>query len=75
MLWFYVVCNYDGTNPKKKKKQQPTCIEWGFFIRPDPDGKDVLVRLSLPLNKLSVLIQCKVKADFGLLPAKKLYTQ
>jgi hypothetical protein len=65
MLWFSV-CNSDLefmiTNKLQKKSNEnnkPTCIEWAF-IRPDPDGKDVLVRLSL-LNKLSVLYPMQSK--------------
>jgi hypothetical protein len=47
------VCNSDLefmiTNKLKKSNKQQTCIEWAF-IKPDPDGKDVLVRLSLPFE-------------------------
>jgi hypothetical protein len=41
-------------------KTTSPCIS-GLLLKPDPDGKDVLVRLSLPLNKLSVLYPMQSK--------------
>jgi hypothetical protein len=55
MLWFSV-CNSDLefmiANKLKKKVMKTTSplVSVGFFIKPDPDGKDVLVRLSLPFE-------------------------
>jgi hypothetical protein len=47
------------TNKLQNENNKPL-YQWAF-IRPDPDGKDVLVRLSLPLNKLSVLYPMQSK--------------
>jgi hypothetical protein len=64
MLWFYV-CNSDlefmiTNKPKKKVMTTSPLVSSGLFVKPDPDGR-MLVRLSLPLNKLSVLYPMQSK--------------
>jgi hypothetical protein len=56
----------------KLMKQQVHLYRVGLFIGLGADVTNMSVCLCLPWNKLSVLYQCKVKADSEDVPAKKL---
>jgi hypothetical protein len=74
MLWFTFVTQiwnlWLQTNSKKKVMKTTSPLV-SRAVR--PWWQDVLVRLSLLLNKLSVLYPMQSKGWFWLLPAKKLY--